>query len=152
MGDLTTAREALLAEALGEVAKLADRLEALAPALDASRGELVQSSENLAGQVSSFETRMVAIVENAKTVAVRHIAQRTGELARSASEAQLRAMQDAAMALFRDEVKLALQRLARSTQEQTRRPTRFEGWWTHGFVAVLASALSWAAAAWMWAR
>jgi uncharacterized protein (DUF885 family) len=151
VGELTTAREALLAEALGEVARLAERLEAVAPALDASREAIVRSGENLAGQVGAFETRMVTITENAKTVAVRHIAQRTDELVRSAGEAQVRAMQSAAMALFRDEVHPALQRLAASLQQQPR-PSRVERWWSHAAVAIVASALSWAMAAWLWAR
>lgn len=152
VGDLTTAREALLAEALGEVARLAERLEAVAPALDASREALVRSGENLAGQVGSFETRMVTIVENAKTVAVRHIAQRTDELARSSSEAQTRAMEVAARAVFRNELSPALQRLAEPLQRlSVRRATPFDRWLTHAAVAVLSSALTWAAAAWVWA-
>lgn len=152
MGDLTTAREALVAEALGEVAQVVERLEAVVPALDASRDALVQASADLSGQLASFEARMAAIAENAKGVAIRHIAQRTDEVAQSAAEAQVRAMQGAARALFRDELHPALHRLTMSIQEHKPPPMRFETWATHGAVAVLASALSWAAAAWMWAR
>lgn len=151
MGDLTTAREALMAEALGEVARVADRLEAVVPAVDAGREALTQASANLSDQLTSFETRMTAIAENAKGVAIRHIAQRTDELARSSSEAQLRAMQTAAMTLFRDELHPALQRLAGSLQQQSRL-ARVESWLTHVAVAILASALSWAMAAWLWVR
>lgn len=86
-----------------------------------------------------------------KGVAIRHIAQRTDELARSAGEAQVRAMQSAATTLFREELQPVLQRLAGSLQEQ-RRLARFESWLTHVAAALLASALSWAIAAWMWAR
>lgn len=153
VGDLTTAREAILAEALGEVARLAERLEAIAPALEASREALVRSGENLAGQVGSFETRMVTITENAKTVAVRHIAQRTDELVRSSSEAQTRAMEEAARALFRSELSPAFQRLAELLQRlSVRHATPFDRWLMHATVAVLSSALTWAAAAWLWAR
>lgn len=151
MGDLTTAREALVAEALGEVARVADRLEAVVPAVDASREALTQASANLSDQLTSFETRMTAIAENAKGVAIRHIAQRTDELARSSGEAQLRAMQTAAMTLFREDLHPALQRLAGSLQQQSRL-TRVETWLTHAAVAILASALSWAMAAWLWVR
>ncbi len=151
MNDLTTAREALVAEALGEVARVAERLDAVVPAIDASREALTQASANLSDQLTSFETRMTAIAENAKGVAIRHIAQRTDELARSSSEAQLRAMQTAAMTLFRDELHPALQRLAGSLQQQSRL-ARVESWLTHAAVAILASALSWATAAWLWAR
>ncbi len=151
MNDLTTAREALVAEALGEVAQAAERLEAVVPAVDASREALMQASATLSDQLASFETRMTAIAENAKGVAIRHIAQRTDELARSAGEAQVRAMQIAAATLFREELSPVLQRLARSLQEQSRL-ARFESWLTHAAAALLASALSWAMAAWLWAR
>lgn len=151
MGDLTTAREALVAEALGEVARVAERLEAVVPEVDASREALTQAGANLSDQLTSFEARMTAITENAKGVAIRHIARRTDELARSSGEAQVRAMQSAAMTLFRDELHPALQRLAGSLQEQPRK-ARFERWLTHAAVAILASALSWAMAAWLWAR
>lgn len=152
MGDLTTAREALVAEALGEVAQVVERLQAVVPAVDASREALTQANAALSDQLGSIEARMAALAENAKGVAIRHIAQRTDALVRSTAEAQVRAMQSAAQALLRDELHPALQRLTRSIQEQRPRPMRFESWLTHGAVAVLASALSWAAAAWVWAR
>lgn len=151
VGDLTTAREALVAEALGEVARVAERLEAVVPAVDASREALTRAGANLSDQLTAFEARMTAIAENAKGVAVRHIAQRTDELARSSGEAQVRAMQSAALTLFREELHPALQRLAGSLQEQSRK-ARFGSWLTHAAVAILASALSWAMAAWLWAR
>lgn len=152
MGDLTTAREALVAEVLGEIARVTERLEAVVPAVDASRHALTQAGADLSSQLASFEARMAAVAENAKGVAIRHIAQRTDELARSTAEAQVRAMQGAALALFRDELHPALQRLTRSIQEQRPRRMRIESWLTHGAVAALASVLSWVAAAWMWAR
>jgi len=152
VGDLTTAREALVAEALGEIAQVVDRLQAIVPAVDASREALTQASTALSDQLGSFQARTTALAENAKSVAIRHIAQRTDELARSTAEAQVRAMQGAAHAMFRDELNPALQQLTRSIHEQQTNRMRFESWLTHGAVAVLASALSWAAAAWMWAR
>jgi hypothetical protein len=156
VGDLTTAREALLAEALGEVARLAERLEAVAPTLDASREALVRSGENLAGQVGSFETRMVAITENAKMQAVKHIARRTDELARGALDAQTRAMEEAARALFRAEVGPALQQLVVPLQQLAdlahRGARPWDRWLTHAATAAVASALTWALAAWLWVR
>ena len=152
MGDLRTAREALVAEALGEVVQVVERLQVVVPAVDASREALTHASTALSDQLGAFEARMAAVAEHAKGVAIRHIAQRTDELARSTAEAQVRAMQGAAYAMFRDDLHPALQRLARSIEEQQPRRVRFESWLTHGAVAVLASALSWAAAAWMWAR
>lgn len=151
MNDLTTAREALVAEALGEVAQVAERLESVVPTVDASREALTKASASLSDQLTSFEARMMAITEHAKGVAIRHIAQRTDELARSTGEAQVRAMEKAATTLFQEELHPVLYRLAGSLQEQSRL-ARFESWLTHAAAALVASALSWAIAAWLWAR
>ena len=111
MSGTSSAREALIAEALGEMAELLDRLEAVAPALDVSRLALINASTELAGQVTAFESRMAGITENAKAQAVKHIARRTEEIARVSGEAQTRAMEEAARMLFRTEVGPALQRV-----------------------------------------
>lgn len=156
VGNLTTAREALLAEALGEVARLIERLEGVGPALDASCESIARSGANLAGQVAAFEARMATITENAKVVTVRHIAQRTDEMARSSCEAQTRAMEEAARMLFRTELGPALQRVAMPLQHLADLANRgahpWQHWLTHAATAAMASALSWALAAWLLAR
>jgi hypothetical protein len=50
MSHPSTAREAFIVETIGEVAALLDRVEAVTPALDASRLALVSASAELAGQ------------------------------------------------------------------------------------------------------
>lgn len=153
MNPPSTAREALIVEAIGEVAALIDRLEALAPALDASRHALVQAGEKFAGHVVAFEARMAGISENAKVQAVRYIARRTDEMARSSVDTQTRAMEEAARALLRNELGPSLQRLTvplRDLADASARP--FERWLTHAATAVVASALTCAVAAWLWTR
>ena len=156
MSGPNTAREAFIVETLGEVAALIDRVEAVAPALDASRLALINASMELAGQVTAFESRMAGITENAKVQAVKHIARRTDEMARSSLDAQTRAMEEAARMLFRTEVSPALQRVAVPLQhlaDLAHRGARpCERWLTHAATAVVASALTWALAAWLWAR
>lgn len=156
MNTASSAREALIAETLGEMAALLDRVEAVAPALDASRLAVVNASTELAGQVTAFECRMVDIAENAKTQAVRHIARRTDEIARASAEAQTRAMEDAARILFRTEVGPALQRVAVPMQHLADLAHRgahpWQHWLTHAATAVAASGLTWAVAAFLWAR
>lgn len=148
-----TAREALIIEAIGEVAGLIERLEAVAPALDANRQALVQASADVAGQVAAFENRLAGITENAKVQAVRYIARRADEMARSSLDAQTRAMEVAARTLFRSELGPALQRLVVPLQHLADRGARpFERWLTHAATAVVASALTWVIAAWLWAR
>lgn len=156
MNGTGSAREALIAEALGEVAALLNRVEAVGPALDGSRLALIHASTELAGQVTAFESRMAGITENAKAQAVKHIARRTEEITRVSAEAQTRAMEEAARMLFRTEVGPALQRVAIPLQHLADLAHRgahpWQQWLTHAATAVVASALTWALAAWLWAR
>lgn len=156
MSSTGSAREALIAEALGEVAALLDRVEAVGPALDGSRLALIHASTELAGQVTAFESRMAGITENAKTQAVKHIARRTDEITRVSAEAQTRAMEEAARMLFRTEVGPALQRVAMPLQQLADLAHRgahpWQHWLTHAATAAVASAVTWALAAWLWAR
>lgn len=156
MSPPSTAREALIVEAIGEVAALIDRVEALGPALDRSRLSLIHASTELAGHVTAFESRMAGITENAKVQAVKHIARRTDEMARNSLDAQTRAMEEAARLMFRTEVGPAIQRLTMPLQhlaELAQRGARpWERWLTHVATAVVASGLTWALAIWLWAR
>lgn len=156
MNGTSSAREALIAETLGEMAALLDRVEAVAPALDASRLALINANTELAGQVAAFESRMAGITEHAKTQAVKHIARRTDEITRVSAEAQTRAMEEAARMLFRTEVGPALQRVAMPLQHLADLAHRgahpWQHWLTHAATAAAASAITWALAAWLWAR
>ena len=153
MNHPSTAREALILEALGEVAAVIERVEALAPMLDASHRALVEASAGLADQVTAFEGRMAGITENAKLIAVKHIARRTDEMARSSLDAQTRAMEEAARALFRAEVGPALQRLTMPLQNLAESCGPPWGrWLTHTATAAVASAATLALAAHLWAR
>lgn len=155
MNGTSSAREALIAETLGEMAALLDRVEAVAPALDASRLALINASTELAGQVTAFESRMAGITENAKMQAVKHIARRTDEITRVSAEAQTRAMEEAARMLFRTEVGPALQRVAMPLQHLADLAHRgahpWQHWLTHAATAAAASGATWALAAWLWA-
>ena len=156
MSGPSSAREAFMVETLGEVAALLDRVEAVVPAMDASRLALIQANTELAGQITAFESRMACITENAKVQAVNHIARRTEGMVRSALEAQTLAMEEAARMLFRTEVTPALQRVAMPLQHLAdlahhgARP--WERWLTHVATAVLAAALSWLLAVWLLTR
>lgn len=156
MNGTSSAREALIAETLGEMVALLDRVETVAPALDASRLALINASTELAGQVTAFESRMAGVTENAKVQAVRHIARRTDEIARVSAEAQTRAMEEAARMLFRTEFGPALQRVAMPLQHLADLAHRgahpWQHWLTHAATAAAASAVTWVLAAWLWAR
>jgi hypothetical protein len=156
MNGVSSAQEAFIAEALGEVAVLLDRVEAVTPALDASRLALINASTGLADQVTAFESRMAGITENAKVQAVKHIARCTDEMARRSLDAQTQAMEQAARTLFSTEIGPALQRVALPLQHLTDLAERgacpWQSWLTHAATAAVTSALTWALAAWLWAR
>ncbi len=156
MSDLTTAREELMSVAIGQLGEMLDRMEALAPRLDASRLALTVVSSELADQVTAYEERMAEITENAKVQAVKHIARRADEMARGTVDTQTRAMEEAARLVFRNEVSPALQRVTLPLQDVATLARRaahpWEGWLLHAATAVLSSAISWAMAAWLWLR
>jgi len=154
--NLSTAREAFITEALGEVATLLDRVDAMVPELDASRLALTNASTELAAQLTAFETRMAGITEKAKMQAIKHIAHRTDEIARLSARAQTRAMEEAARTLFRTEVGPCLHRVTVPLQHLADLAHRgahpWQHWLTHAATAAAASAVTWALAAWLWAR
>lgn len=156
MSDLVTAREELMAVAIGDLGALLDRLDTLAPRLDASQLALRLVSSELSEQVTVYEKRMADITENAKLQTVKHIARRADEVARVTVETQTRAMEEAARVVFRHEVGPALQRVALPLQDVAalaRKGARpWESWLLHAATAVLASAISWGMAAWLWLR
>ena len=156
MSDLVTAREELMAVAIGDLGALLDRIETMAPQLDASRMELLRTSTELGEQVEAYSRRMNEITENAKVQAVRHIARRADEMARGTVDTQTRAMAEAARMVFHNEIGPTLQRVTLPLQEvaaMARKGARpWERWLLHTATAVLASAISWAMAAWLWLR
>lgn len=144
MNHPSTAREALFAEALGEVAALIERVETLAPVLDETCAALQLASKTQRDELAGFERRMAAITEHAKTQTVRHLAARTDEAARRSIDQQSRAMADAARVAFGAELGATLQRLQTTLQPLIeRRQQHWEPWLTHIAVAVAASAATW---------
>lgn len=105
------ARELLIIEALGDITKLLDRVEAVASGLEAASEEALRASTDLQSLAAGLDARMAMLVEASKTHVVKHIAQRTDEMTRSAADQQGRAMEALAKALFDTELRAALQRL-----------------------------------------
>jgi hypothetical protein len=156
VSDLVTVREELMAVAIGDLGALLDRMDTLAPRLDASQLTLALVSKELAEQVTAYEKRILDITESAKLQAVKHIARRADEIARGTVDTQTRAMEEAARVVFRNEVGPTLQRVTSPLQDVAalaRKGARpWEGWLLHAATAVLSSAISWAMAAWLWLR
>lgn len=134
----TNAREALMAEALGEAGRLIRQVEALAPAMDASRQALADAHSDLSEQLNEFGSRLTNMTDKAKHYLVNHVAARTDEAARQSIANQSRAMADAARVAFGAELGATLDRLQRCIEPLLdRRQRRREAWLTH------AIAVSW---------
>lgn len=150
MSDRTppSAREALIAEALGEVALLLDRVDGVVQALELATASATDACARIDARAAAFEASTGALVEASKQHLVRHVAMKTEELGRAAGEAQVQAMRD----LFRDELGPLVERLA---AECARRTAGSKGWhqhWVYATTAVGTSAIAALAAIYLLSR
>lgn len=144
MSDPATAREALIVEAIGDVAKLIREVETLAPTLDESCRLLERANTSLRDELAGFERRMAAITENVKTQTVKYLAARADDAAQRSIDQQSRAMADAARVAFGAEIGATMQRLQATLQPLIeRRERRWEPWLTHAAVAAAAASATW---------
>lgn len=134
----TSAREALLVEAIGEVGTLLSRVDALVPVLEARCAALAEASAKLEASAAATDSRIATLTQASATHAVKHIARRTEEMARGAAEAQSRAMEVSAHLMMRNQLAPALQRLGEITGNANRRAR----WWTYVGTAALASVIT----------
>jgi NADPH:quinone reductase-like Zn-dependent oxidoreductase len=147
----STAREALIVEALGDVAHLLDRVDALQVSLQSNQVALVQAHTQLAQQLGVFEAGVAAAAGSSQALAVQHIARHTHELARESLARQTQAMTAAARAVFNAELGEPLQRLTAALQllvsrvEAAQRPWRR---WLIPAATVAATAVATAAMTW----
>lgn len=148
-----TAREVLIADAIGDLATLLDRAEALQLAMLESTQSLIATRARLAEQLDAFDAHIATITERSKVHAVKHILARADEAARRSMDVQTRAMSEAAQTLFKTEIGPALQRLAAPLQQLVARLERpWKRWLTHAATAVAASGATWALLVYLWAR
>jgi exonuclease VII small subunit len=140
----TNAREALIIEALGDVAHLLDRVESLTSSMEAGRQALEKANSEFENRLSAFETAMSSITHLAKARAVEHIVRRTGEAARQSIETQTRAMNEAARLVFAEQVDPTLGRLTTSLRQLIQQVCRpWDLWLTHAATAAVSAALTW---------
>jgi hypothetical protein len=149
----STTREALLAEALGEMATLMRQVETLVPALDASCQALTQAQRGLADQLASFDIEVTELTERAKARAVNHIVARTNEVTQYAIKLQGQAMAEAARQALSTEMGATLQQLRWAVHSLMQpEPWRWEPWLTHAAAATTAAAATWMLAVVWWGR
>ena len=140
----TTAREALIAEALGEVALLLDRVEALTSSMEVGRLALANAKAELADGLKAFEIAISSVTQHAKVKAIEHIVRRTGEATTLSIEVQTRAMSEAARQAFTAQFDSTVARLTASVEQLIEREgRRWELWLTHVATAVASAVLTW---------
>jgi hypothetical protein len=147
----STAREALIVEAIGDVAELVKAVEMSATRLEATCQAFQQARIGLHDELAGFESRLATLTENAKTVTNRYLAARVVEATRRSIDEQSRAMSDAARTAFKAELGPMLQRLQTFLQpllEQRGRAWR--RYVTHAAAAGAGSVATWAIAAHRW--
>ena len=140
----TTAREALVAELMGDMAKLLDRVDTLTPAIDETRRKMTAAAQDLAAGVAPFKAHMVDIAAETKKTAVEHIVSRANGASAKLIEMQTRAMLDLAKAIVDKEVEPPLRQLAWNLEQlvqRTRRPW-WEGWANYAATAMLSAICS----------
>ena len=141
MNRSTTAREALIVEAIGDVANLLDRVGALLPAMNASHKKLADAAIKLGGCVEPLKAHIGEAMTRTQNAAVEHIRRRTGEIAAESLRQQTQAMEEAARAIVAKEVGPPLRQLASTLQlliERTRRP-QWETWATYAATGVTSA-------------
>lgn len=134
-----SAREALIAEALGELGVLLDRIEALRPLMEGACQQLTE-------QAFAAEERIAQTKESAAAEVLQRVEGRADELAARTSARHTRAMGIAARAIFRAELGAALQRLALAIDQRAKQGGRQQSWWWHALTALAVAAATWAVA------
>jgi hypothetical protein len=138
-----TAREALIAELIGDVAHLLDRVEALTPRMEGAQQGLARAANNLGAVVQPFQERIGKIGADTARQAVEHIRHRSGEIARDCAEEQIRSMTQAAQAIFIKDIEPPLRRLEANAERIVERAERpWDAWLTHAATAITAAASS----------
>jgi hypothetical protein len=149
----STAREALIVEALGDLAGLLDRVEASTSKMQEARQAMTVTGALLLDRLAAFETGMSSIEQRARTKAVEHIIHRTSEAARHSIDLQTRAMSDAARTAFRTQVDATLTRLTGSLQRIARQADRpWDLWLTHAATAASSAVVTLLIAWWFASR
>jgi len=145
MNGPSTAREALIVEALGEVARLVDRIEALTSSMEAKRQALADASGELGDRLKAFEAGMASIISlKVQASAAEQLVRRAVKASSESIEVQTRAMSEAARQAFAAQLDSTLARLTASVQQLIHRVERpCDLWLTHLATAIASSLLTW---------
>ena len=143
MNEPSTAREALIVEALGSVASLLDRIELTTSSMETSRIALANASAELGDRVEKFEAGTASVAQQIQVRAIEHILKRTGKATSDSIELQARAMSAAAQLAFSEQVHSELARLSAALRQASERLDRpWDVWLTHAATATISAAVT----------
>lgn len=142
MSSAGSAREALIAEALGELGVLLDRIETIRPVVEAACQELAE-------QMAAAEERVVQATEHVAAAATQRVERQVDDLAARTAAAHTRTMAVAARTIFRAELGTALQHLALAIDQRAKQANRQPSRWWHALTAVVTAAVAWVVAAYL---
>ena len=140
MNSANTAREALIAEALGEMGTLLDRLEALVPAMDELGQTAWRAHEKLIERINRFDNQVQNSINEAESEALRRILRHAEDITRKSLATHATAMTTTARELFRTEFDPATVRVLAQMQEFAQRRTSSRMVWIYCLMAFCAGA------------
>ena len=140
-------REALLADALGDLHKLLDRADKLVPAiyeackaLEESREALVTTARGMAAQGEAVKRQALAEAEDTKKATLRYLGDNTKQLVAELVIRQTKAMSDTARSLVEKEVGPKLIDLAARLEKQADRTSDpWRDWLAHACTGTVSA-------------
>ena len=145
----SSAREALIVEALGDVARLLEQVEELTRSVEAARTAMVTASAQLHSDIKSFSTDVRLATDQAKVGAVAYVRTQALKAARESMLAQAQAMATAARRLFAENADANFSHLLKVLQQVAQRIDRpWEIWMTYAATAVASAFLMWCIYTW----
>lgn len=149
----STAREALIVEALGDVATLLERVEVLTSSMEVARLAMDNAGAELGDRLKNFESGLSSVTQQVRAKAVEHIVRRAAESTSLTIEKQARAMNTAARLAFSTQVDSSLAQLATTLRQALHRVDRpWDVWLTHAATAAASAVITWAVVAWVATR
>jgi len=137
---LTTAREELIAIALGDLTQILDRLEAVTPLMNEARCDLADAARNLAAKVEPFRSEMRQVASAEQYRAVHYVRDQVEQTSAFRREQQTKALEATGRKVLREEIGNTLQHLIDSLQAVIRGAKRRETVRMHVTTAVISAA------------
>lgn len=140
----STAREALIAEALGDVARLFDRVETLTSNLEATRQALADANGELAARLGTFDAVLTSATQRVKAATPDKGAWQAAPAIQRLIQAQAATMDPAVRQTLSAQLEPMMRQHASRLQQLALRVERpWDTWLTHAATAGCSAVLTW---------